>query len=295
MQRKGGIVMEKLKKHEFITQIFWEIIGSICIAAGIYNFAAQARFPMSGFSGISIILYQLWGVPIGLSTILLNVPVSILCFRLLGKSFFISSMRCMVISSILIDYVAPLFPVYTGSRLLAALCTGVIAGLGYAVIYMKGSSTGGMDFIIMAVKKKKPHVPVGRIIFFSDLLVVLMGGMILQDIDGTIYGIIVTFLLSTVVDKLMYGVNAGKMAMIVTDYGQLICDVIDETCQRGTTRINAVGGYRGDQRQLVMCACSNKEMYSVQQAVKKADPCAFIIIVPSDEVHGEGFSHIQVG
>lgn len=287
--------MEKLKKHEFIRQIFWEIVGSICMAAGIYNFAAQAEFPLSGFSGISIILYQLWGVPIGLSTILLNIPVSILCFRLLGKRFFISSLRCMVISSVLIDYVAPLFPVYTGSRLLAALCTGVIAGLGFAVIYMQNSSTGGMDFIIMAVKKKKPYVPVGRIIFFSDLGVVLIGGIILQDIDGIIYGIIVTFLLSAVVDKLMYGVNAGKLALIVTDHGQYICDVIDETCQRGTTRLDAAGGYRGDRRQLVLCACSNKEMYSVRQAVKKADPRAFIIIVESNEVHGEGFRNVQIG
>ena len=283
------------KKDGLFKQLFWEIVGSICIAAGICNFAAQAEFPMSGFSGISLILYQLWNVPIGLSTILLNIPVSILCFRLLGKRFFISSMRCMVISSVLIDYVAPLFPVYTGSRLLALLCTGVIAGLGYAVIYMQNSSTGGMDFIIMAVKKKKPYLPVGRIIFFSDLAVVLIGGIILQDIDVIIYGIIVTFLLSTVVDKLMYGVNAGKLALIVTDHGQYICDVIDETCQRGTTRIDAAGGYRGDERQLVLCACSNKEMYSVRQAVKRADPHAFIIIIESNEVHGEGFRNIQIG
>ena len=85
------------KKDGLFKQLFWEIVGSICIAAGICNFAAQAEFPMSGFSGISLILYQLWNVPIGLSTILLNIPVSILCFRLLGKRFFISSMRCMVI------------------------------------------------------------------------------------------------------------------------------------------------------------------------------------------------------
>lgn len=287
--------MESLKKNGFIKQLFWEIAGSICIAAGIYNFAAQAEFPLSGFSGISIILYQLWNIPIGLSTIVLNIPVSVLCFRLLGKHFFISSMRCMVISSVLIDYVAPFFPVYTGSRLLAALCTGVIAGLGFAVIYMQNSSTAGMDFIIMAIKKKRPHVPVGRIIFFSDIFVVIGGGILLRDMDGIIYGIIVTFLLSTVVDKLMYGVNAGKLALIVTDNGQYICDVIDETCQRGTTRIDAAGGYRGDRRQIVMCACSNKEMYSVRQAVKKADPNAFIIIMESNEVHGEGFRNVQIG
>ena len=155
-------------------QLGWEILGSIFIAAGIYNFAVQAEFPMTGFSGISIILYRLFELPIGLSTIILNIPVAILCYRLLGRKFFVSSVRCMVISSIFIDYIAPLFPVYTGSRLLASLCTGVIAGLGYSIIYMQNSSTGGSDFIIMAVKAVKPHLSLGKIAFLSDLGIICL-------------------------------------------------------------------------------------------------------------------------
>ena len=130
----------------FSRQLLMELLGSILIAAGIYNFALQAEFPMTGFSGISIILYQLFHIPIGLSTILLNIPIALFCYKLLGRKFFISSLRCMVISSLIIDYIAPLFPVYEGSRLLAALCTGVIAGMGYSIIYMQNSSTGGSDF-----------------------------------------------------------------------------------------------------------------------------------------------------
>ena len=125
--------MQKLKR--FATQFTWKFIGSIFIAAGIYNFAVQAKFPMTGFSGISIILYRLLNVPIGLSTIALNIPLAIICYRLLGKKFFVSSLRCMLISSLIIDDVAPLFPVYEGDRLLAALCTGVFGGIGYALIY----------------------------------------------------------------------------------------------------------------------------------------------------------------
>ena len=287
--------MKWVRNETRMKQFVCEIFGSICIAAGLYNFAVQAEFPMSGFSGISIILYRLFGLPIGLSTVLLNIPVGAVCYHLLGRRFFVSSIRCMMISSVLIDYAAPLFPVYEGSRLLAALCTGVFMGLGYAIIYMQSSSTGGMDFIIMAIKKKKQHLPVGRIIFFSDITVVVVGGILLRDIDGIIYGIIVSFLLSTVVDKLMYGINAGKMALIVTNHGQALCDAIDEACQRGTTVIEAAGGYRGDSRQIVLCACSNKEMFLVQKTVKMTDPDAFLIIMESSEVHGEGFRNIQIG
>ena len=290
--------MSKTQKEKaFVTakQIFWEMIGSILIAIGVYNFAIHAEFPMTGFSGISIILYRLWSIPIGFSTILLNIPVAILCWKLLGKGFFLRSVRCTIISSVIMDYIAPLFPMYEGSRLLAALCTGVFAGLGYSLIYMQNSSTGGADFIIMAVKALRPHMGVGRISFVIDAVIIVLGTMVFQNVDGIIYGMIVSFLLATVIDKVMYGMNAGKMALIVTDDGKKICDVIEDCCQRGSTILKAQGGYQQEEREVVMCACNNKEMYLVQQAVKEADPASFMIVLESNEVHGEGFRTIQVG
>lgn len=285
----------KQKVFAMTRQIAAEVLGSIFIAAGIYNFAVHAKFPISGFSGISVILYQLFQVPIGFSTILLNIPVAILCYRLLGRKFFISSMRCMIISSVIIDYVAPLFPVYEGDRLLAALCTGVLSGLGYAIIYMNNSSTGGMDFIIMGVKAVRPYFSLGKISFATDCLIVLAGAVLFGDVDGIIYGMIVNFLLAIVIDKLMYGINSGKLALIVTEHGKEICDVIDATCERGSTILKGQGGYRCEEKEVVMCACSNKEMYLVQQAVKAADPDSFTVILESNEVHGEGFRMLEIG
>ena len=280
---------------KIVKQISWEILGSIFIAAAIYNFAVQAQFPMTGFSGISILLYRFFEIPIGLSTILLNIPVALLSYRLLGKNFFISSVRCMLISSIFIDYVAPFFPVYTGDRLLAALCTGLIGGVGYAIIYMQNSSTGGSDFIVMAVKALNPHIPLGKIVLFSDVSIILIGGFLLKDIDGIIYGCVVSTLFSMAVDKLMYGINSGKMVLIVTKHAQDICNLIDTCVQRGSTILPAYGGFQQEEKQVVMCACSNKEMYIVQKAVKEADPESFSIILESNEVHGEGFHMLQIG
>ena len=285
----------KNKLQELIVQLLWELVGSIFIAIGIYNFAVQAEFPMTGFSGISIILYQLFNVPIGLSTILLNIPVAIICYKLLGKKFFISSIRCMIISSVIIDYIAPLFPVYEGSRLLAALCTGIFGGIGYALIYCRNSSTGGSDFIIMAVKALRPHLSIGNIAFCSDIGIILIGGIIFKDVDGIIYGMIVNYIFAIVTDKIMYGMNSGKMTLIVTEHGEKICQVIDDVSQRGSTILHGQGGYQGDKKQIVMCACSNKEMFTVQQAVKEVDPLSFMIILESNEVHGEGFKIVQIG
>ena len=280
--------MVKLKKY------FFEILGSFIVAIGIYNFAVQATFPMTGFSGISIILYRLFNIPIGLSTVFLNIPLAILCFKLLGKNFFISSIRCMLLSSFFIDYVVIYLPVYTGDRLLAALCTGIFAGIGYALIYMQNSSTGGSDFIIMAVKAIKPHIPLGKITFLSDLLIVIIGGYIFQDIDGIIYGIIVSWLMSKIVDQMIYGANSGKFAVIITKKAIEITKVIDECSGRGSTILPAQGGYQQEDKQIVVCASNDKEMFTIQQKVKQTDPESFIVILESHEVHGNGFSIVQV-
>lgn len=291
-----------MKKHfsllnakKLAVNLLWELAGSLFIAAGIYNFAVQAEFPMTGFSGVALILYRLVHIPIGLSTVLLNIPVAILSYRLLGRKFFISSVRCMILSSILIDYAAPLFPTYQGSRLLAALCTGVFGGIGYALIYTRNSSTGGSDFIIMAVKAVKPHLSLGKIAFWSDVGVILAGGFLFRDVDGVIYGMIVNYIFAVVVDKVMYGMNAGKLSLIVTEQGKKICQVIDDCCQRGSTILSASGGYCGAEKQVVMCACSTKEMYQVQKAVKEADPQSFLVVLECSEVHGEGFRTVQIG
>ena len=286
--------MEKYFGEHWLRDTAVELIGSVLTGIAIYNFAVPAAFPMTGFSGLALILYRLFSLPIGVMTIVLNIPVAILCYRLLGRQFFFKSLRCMVLSSLFIDYVAPLLPLYTGGRLLAAICTGVIGGLGYAMIFITNSSTGGSDFIVMAVKAVRPYVQLGKIIFITDAVIIGLGGLIFKDFDGVIYGLIIDYIYAIVTDKLMYGMNAGKLALVVTDYGKAAADKIDELCGRGTTIIEARGGYRGDHRDVVMCACSTKEMLTVERAVRLIDPNAFTVILESNEVLGEGFKSFRV-
>ena len=286
--------MEKYFGEHWLRDTAVELVGSVLTGIAIYNFAVPAAFPMTGFSGLALILYRLFSLPIGVMTIVLNIPVAILCYRLLGRQFFFKSLRCMVLSSLFIDYVAPLLPLYTGGRLLAAICTGVIGGLGYAMIYITNSSTGGSAFIVMAVKAVRPYVQLGKIIFITDAVIIGLGGLIFKDFDGVIYGLIIDYIYAIVTDKLMYGMNAGKLALVVTDYGKAAADKIDELCGRGTTIIEARGGYRGDHRDVVMCACSTKEMLTVERAVRLIDPNAFTVILESNEVLGEGFKSFRV-
>lgn len=287
--------MDKERWKGWLISFFMETLGGFLVAVALDSFAVNAGFPLTGFSGIALIFNRLWGMPIGVTIILLNIPLAFLCYKLLGKGFFLRSIRCMIISSIFIDYIGPMLPAYDGDRMLAALCTGVTMGLGYGLIYMQNSSTGGADFVVMALKAVRPHLSLGRLAFITDVVIVLAGGFLFRDVDGIIYGMIVSFIFSVVIDKVMYGANAGKLTLIVTEHGKLVCDTIDETCKRGTTILKAAGGYKQEDKQVVMCACSDKQMYQVQQAVKAVDPASFMVVLESNEVHGEGFRYIQMG
>ena len=173
--------------------------------------------------------------------------------------------------------------------MLSAICVGVFSGLGYALIYLRNSSTGGADFIIMSIRALKPHLPIGKIAFITDVVIVGLGGVLFGDTDSIIYGLILTYILSTVVDKVMYGIDAGKMTLVVTDHSKEVAEKIDELTARGCTFLRGVGSYSGEEKMVVMCACSNKEMHKVQKAVKEVDNHAFLIMMESNEVRGEGF------
>ena len=281
--------MNKLDIKKTLYSVFIDFLGGLLIGIGIYNFAVNAAFPLAGISGIALIFYHLFKLPIGLVTMLLNVPIAVFCFKTLGRRFFVRSVQSVIITSLVIDYVVPLLPLYSGDRLLAAVCTGVFSGLGYALIFMDNSSTGGMDFITMAVKFKRPHISLGKIVFISDTIVVLIGGFIFKDVDGTIYGMIITYLLTIVIDKILYGIDAGKVTLIVTEKGKEVARLIDEYSGRGSTLIKAKGSYSGNEKDVVMCACNNKQMYTIRKLVKEIDPAAFTVILESNEVVGEGF------
>ena len=275
---------------EIAVDVGADILGGFLISIGIYNFAVASGFPVAGVSGIAVLFYHFFNIPIGIMTILLNIPIALVCYRPLGKTFFWKSVKTMLISNFMIDQIAPLLPVYQGELILASICIGIFAGMGYALLYTRDTSTGGVDFIFMAVRKWKPHLSLGRIIITFDFIVIIIGGILRNgNVESIIYGLIGSYILSVVVDKAMYGVNAGKMTLIVTSYGQNVADKIAELIGRGSTLLKGVGSYSKDEKQVVMCACSNKQMHMVQKAVKEVDEEAFLVILESSEVRGKGF------
>ena len=252
------------------TNLLLQTLGCFISAAGIYSFAVAAEVPVTGVAGICAILYRLFGIPMGLSNVLINIPIILCTYKLLGRSFFIRSVYCMVLFAIFTDYLLPLMPVYQGDRLLATICGGVVGGIGDALTF-------------------------GKITFAAALAVILLNGAVFQDVDSIIYGIMFNFIVSAVINKMMFGFSSSMLAMIVTDDGKAACAEIDRVADRGSTILQGHGGYGGQPKDVVLCACSNKQLYEIEHAVQAIDPGCFIIMLQSNEVHGEGFRQLELG
>lgn len=269
-----------------------DIIGSILYAAGIYTFAATANFAPGGITGIAMIInHYVPFLRIGLLSLIINVPVAIICYRLLGRVFFFKSVKSMLISALFLDLVFPLFPQYDGANnpLLAALFAGALSGAGLALIYMPGSSTGGTDFIIMSIRKKKPHLSIGTISMIVDGTVILLGGVVFGNINAVLYGVLMTIVSTTVIDKVMYGTGTRRMLLVISDKAEEIAKAIMEETERGATLADVRGAYTGQQHQMMICVCSKVEVFTSRRIINRIDPGAIVMLTTVDEAYGEGF------
>lgn len=282
--------MDKKKIINITLDLVADIVGSFLIAIGIYNFATASEFPVTGVSGIAQVLYLYFDLPIGTMTTIINIPIIFACAKVLGVKFVAKSVKTLLISNFFMDIVAPLLPIYKGDLMLSCICMGLFAGLGYALIFLRDSSTGGLDFISLTIRAMKPHLSLGRIIVVVDCTVLLVCGLLMGgNVDKIIYGLIATYIVSVVVDKVMYGMDAGKVTLIVTEKGYDVAEKIHELTERGATLLKGVGSYSKTDKQVVMCVCSYKQMHMVQKAVKEVDSSAFLVMMEANQVRGEGF------
>lgn len=130
-------------KKEYWKMLAYDLVGSFFLGVSIVSFAMQANFAPGGVSGLAVLANYLFQIPVGWATILINIPIILLTFRQLGKEFFLISVKSVLISSLLIDYVCCYLPAYTGSRLTASILSGIMAGIGFSLFFNEGSSTGG--------------------------------------------------------------------------------------------------------------------------------------------------------
>ena len=168
---------------------------------GLIPLPGQQDLHRAVYQDSALILNHLWGLPVGIMTLVLNVPLVLISYKVVGKKFLLEDGGDHAYFNVFLDLVFPFFPMYRGQRLLAAVYSGVLLGGGMVLFYLRGSSSGGIDFLTMAIKKKHPSISLGKITLLIDLAVILLGWPVFGDVDAVLYGLISTFASVVVIDK----------------------------------------------------------------------------------------------
>ncbi len=281
------ITRDKLKKES--VDLLYDVAGGMLYSLGVYTFAAANTFTAGGVSGLAIIVNYLWGLPIGIVTFVFNIPLALMAYFTLGPRTILRTLRSVLVMTLITDLVFPLIPVYTGNTMLAALFCGASMGAGVALIFMRGSSTGGTDFMTLTLKKKYPHMNLGQLAFLQDTIVLIIAAVVFRNIDSILYGAVSMFVGSKVVDAILYGIDSGIVLLIVTDKQDELVKSIDAEIERGSTLIPAVGGYTRAAKTVLMVAIRKNQIGPVKRIVRECDPTAFVTAIESSEIIGEGF------
>lgn len=271
-------------------KILYAIIGGIIFALGYAAFLIPHKIVPGGVSGIAMIIRFLYGTPVGIVAILLNIPLFIIALRILGLSFGVKSLGAIIYTNILIDFLTYSVKIETptDNTVLAALYGGILLGLGLGLIFRSDASTGGTD-IIGQVLNRYTNMSVGMWIMVVDFVVITLAGVTTRSIELALLGYLALFLSSKIIDLVLEGIDYARAAFVVTTKANKITEEIYEKMQRGVTILEGHSPYSKEQRPVIMCVITKKQTPFFKSLVKKIDKDAFVILTDVFEVLGKGF------
>lgn len=280
----------KLVVNDIVKDTLYFLIGSFIFSIYINTFTVPNNIIPIGLTGIATIFNHLFGWPIGIMIILMNIPLFVWGIKKVGYKSIAKTMVATTISSLMIDITKPFLPIYTGDMMLACIFGGLFLGVGLALIFIRGGTTGGTDLISGLLSLYFKGLSVGRLILIVNLIVVICAAFI-YSIDSALYAIIIIFVSTKIIDVLLYGtdVGIGKIMFIMSEKSDLIAKRILCEASRGVTKLRAEGAYSGKEGSVLLCAVARQQVYNVYDIIKTTDPKAFIIIGDAGEIVGQGF------
>ena len=263
-------------------------LGCFIASASINLFLVPSHLLTGGATGIAIIVYYLTGLPIGLQTLLYNIPILIASWKTMGREYTIDVVIGTVIFSVALDLLkflngyAPL-----SDSMLSAIFGGVFNGIGYGIVFRMNGSTGGFD-VIGAIVKKYWSLSMGGAIFAFNCIIMCIAAF-LFGIAPAMFTLICMFVNATVTDRVVAGFNHRKAVLIVSDQAQAIAKSIMEF-GRGVTFLHGQGAFTGKERNVVFVVVKLTQLIKIKLITHTVDPHAFMIVMSANEVMGRGFS-----
>lgn len=275
---------EKLKSYGIIA------LGSVLFGLAFDWFFDPNQVAMGGITGLAQVINALLpGIPVGVLTIVLNVPLFIAGWRYIGFHLLASSLFSMAVSSVAIDLIAVAYPFGPMDPMLATLCGGALMGLSLGMVFSQGATTGGTDIVARLLKLRFPWLPMGKLLLVPDGVVLALAAVAFGQVETALYGAVALVVMAKVMDAVLYGTDASKVAIIVSDRWREIADVLLREQDRGVTILRGQGAYTGAEKQVLMVAFPQKEIVQLKRTIRDLDSSAFLIVCNAHEVLGEGF------
>ena len=268
-------------------------LGAVMYALAFDWFVAPNQIAMGGVTGLAQIVNALVPVlPVGVLSILVNVPLFLAGWRLLGGRLLVSSLYAMAVSSLAIDVIAWMHTFPPMDPILATLYGGAGMGVGLGLVFSQGATTGGTDIIGKLLKLKFPWLPIGKLVMIPDMVVVILAAVVFGTVNAALYGLIQMYLLSKVMDMILYGWDTSRVAYIITDrWEETVQGLLD--MNRGVTLLQGKGAYTGAEKQILLVAFRQREIVPIKRMLREIDPKAFFIVCDAHEILGEGFGDYQ--
>ena len=280
----------KSNMRQYLRSYSLIFLSSVLFGIAFNWFFVPNQISLAGITGIAQILNHWFPVlPIGVAVILLNLPLFIMGWKLLGRHLLISSAFAMFGSSMMVDVVAAIHTFEPMDPMLASIFGGAVVGLTIGIVLLQGATTGGTDLIARLLKLKYAWLPMGRILLLVDLVVIAAFALVFKSLYSAMYGVIALYASTAVIDKSLYGMDASKVAYIISEHSESIIEEITKSLHRGVTILHGAGSYSGEPRDILMCAFKQKQIVGLKQAVKEVDPDAFLIVCDAHDVLGRGF------
>ncbi|MBU3102470.1 MULTISPECIES: YitT family protein [Clostridium] len=286
--------MQKIASNDLkdlMKKIFLIILGSLILAIAINLFVVPNKLLSGGISGIGLMLQYTFNLPMGATILVLNIPLLILSILKINKKFtaftILGTISLSVFLTITVHLNNVLAPVEESYRLLYCIYGGALSGIGLGIIFSNEGSTGGLD-IVAVYAKKKYGIEVGTVIFAINVLIVAVGSVIFNFRVG-LYTLISMYINSTVMEKVVNGLNRRKMLLIVSEKEKEVSDAIMDNCHRGVTLLYGEGAYTSHKKNIMYCVVSLGQLPQIKRVIKSIDQGAFISIIDIAEVQGNGF------
>ena len=291
------IYNKKTIKKEIKRYLFM-VLGCLSYASSLGVFLIPNSIVGGGVSGAASLIYLVTGLPAGIFIVLINAPILVFGFRLMGWKFIL---RCFITTAVLglatelWHFLADITELnqLTNNPLLATIYGGILQGIGIGLFIKYETSSGGTELLGRITHHVVPFGSIATHVALFDGLVVVVGAFVLDNPENVLHALILIFVSAKVSDLIVMGLSKAKMCYIITTKAEEISEFLISHSPRGVTLINGQGMFSKQPKGVLMTCVKSIQIEALKNMVKQLDEGAFVIVCDANEVYGKGFNRIK--